>query len=65
MLWGHFIYIDEDPEEKVNILLGASVLLSPLVIVILLVSFGEGVKNYFTERPQQIPAEQSSGGSPS
>jgi len=39
VLWGHF-FVDEDPEDKMNILLGASVGLSPLVIVILLVSFG-------------------------
>jgi hypothetical protein len=64
LLWGHFIYIDEDPEDKMNVLLGASVGLSPLVLVVLLVSFGEGVKKYFTERPQQISAEQSSGGLP-
>lgn len=50
LLWGHF-FLDEDPEDKLNILLGATLGLAPLVIVILLVSFGAGVKNYFAESP--------------
>jgi hypothetical protein len=64
LLWGHFFFPDEDPEDKMNILLGASVGLSPFVIVILLVSFGEGVKNYFAERRRDVSGEQTSGGLP-
>ena len=48
LLWGHFYFVDEDPDYKMGILLAASVGLSPLIIVILLVSFGEGVKNHFS-----------------
>lgn len=47
LLWGH-VFVDDDADYKMDILLGASVGLSPLVIVILLVSFGENAKNYFS-----------------
>ena len=64
LLWGHFVFVDEGPDYKMGILLAASIGLSPLVIVVLLVSFGEGVKNYFAERRQDISDEQISGGLP-
>jgi hypothetical protein len=64
LLWGHFVFVDEDPEDKMNILLGASVGLLPLVIVVLLVSFGEGVKKYFAERPKETSGDRTSGGLP-
>jgi hypothetical protein len=56
-LWGQLFSPDVDVNEEIEVLLlGAIVLLSPLVIIILLVSVGSRVKSYFSM------SEQSSQG---
>jgi len=50
LIWGRLFSSEllvESPEDKSDLLVGACVGLSPLLLVVLLVSFGSNVKNYF------------------
>jgi hypothetical protein len=51
LIWGHLTVpelVAEDSYDRTKILLGAIIWFSPLLIVILLVSFGANVKQYFS-----------------
>lgn len=48
LLWIGMIDSEIDAENMSSLMLGASVALSPLLLVVLLVSFGESVKPYFS-----------------
>ncbi len=59
-IWDHLILPElliEEPYDKTDILLGTTVGLAPLLVVILLVSFGANVKKYFSTSDESGDAE--------
>jgi hypothetical protein len=53
LMWVNIFFVDVSPDDKMSLLIGACFFLSPLIIVVLLVSFGGSVKEYFATSPER------------